>query len=450
MTTRKRVGWLLFAVLLVLLVLQLPRVASAACFLGGVKFYSSGNYRAAANALEASVRLNPHFARAYVELGSSYRALKNYRKAEQAFLKARSIDDESCASCGLGMTYFELQRYDDAENAFKRSINLNPDDVCPHYQSGRMYYELGKYQEAITTFERVVRLQPSYGAFMYIGNAHVYAREFEASLAAYKQAIVLSPRNATAHRQLGIAYDYLTRYGEAVEEYKQAVLLDPEDATAHYDLARGYLELRNRPAALSEYELLRKLDAGTAAELLDDSLWQGRVRGKEKLYLVPLGSFPPATLDKLVAHYKQKTGVEAIPMEPIPLALSTIDRRRKQVIAEEAIALMTRTYPKLAEDPNAIVIGLTADDIYAREKSWQFAFCYRLQGRFAVVSSARLDPLNLGESANEELLERRLRKIVLKNIGILYYWLPTNHNPQSVLYDEVNSVEDVDKMGENF
>ena len=450
MATRKRVGWLLFAVLLVILVLQLPRVASAACFLGGVKFYSSGNYRAAATALQASVRLNPRFARGYVELGSSYLALKNYRKAEQSFLKARSLDDESCASCGLGMTYFQLQRYDDAEKAFKRSINLNPNDVCPYYQSGRMYYELGKYQEAISTFKRVVSLRPSYGAYMYIGNAHVYAREFEASIAAYKQAILLRPRDATAHRQLGIAYDYLTRYDEAVEEYKQAVLLDPQNAEAHYDLARGYLELHNRPAALSEYELLRKIDSDKAAELLEDSLWQGRERGKEKLYLVPLGSFPLPTLDKLVAHYKQKTGVEAIPVPPIPLALSTIDRRRQQVIAEEAIAFMTRKYPKLAEDPNAIVIGLTTDDIYAREKSWQFAFCYRMQGRFAVVSSARLDPVNLGEPANDELLERRLRKIVLKNIGILYYWLPTNHNPNSVLYDEVNSVEDVDKMGENF
>ena len=450
MTTRKRVGWLLFAVLLVTLVLQLPRVASAACYLGGMKLYSSGNYRAAATVLQTSVRLNPGFARGHVELGSSYLALKNYHKAEEAFLKARSLYDDSCASCGLGMTYFELQRYDDAEDAFKRSIHLNPNDVCPHYQSGRMYYERGKYQEAITTFKRVVSLVPSYGAYMYIGNAHVYAREFEASVAAYKQAILLQPKDATAHRQLGIAYDYLARYDEAVEEYKQAVLLDPENADAHYNLARAYIELRNRPAALSEYEVLRKLDAGMAAELREDSLWQGRERGKEKLYLVPLGTFPPATLDRLVAHYKQKTGVEAIPMAPIPLPLSTIDRRRQQVIAEEAITFMTRKYPKLAEDPNAIVIGLTTDDIYAREKSWQFAFCYRLQGRFAVVSSARLDPVNLGEPANDELLERRLRKMVLKNIGILYYWWPTNYDPNSVLYDEVNSVEDIDNMGENF
>ena len=67
-----------------------------------------------------------------------------------------------------------------------------------------------------------------------------------------------------------------------------------------------------------------------------------------------------------------------------------------------------------------------------------------------MVTSARLDPVNLGEPANDELLERRLRKIVLKNIGILYYWWPTNSNPNSVLYDEVNSVEDIDNMGENF
>jgi hypothetical protein len=34
--------------------------------------------------------------------------------------------------------------------------------------------------------------------------------------------------------------------------------------------------------------------------------------------------------------------------------------------------------------------------------------------------------------------------------GILYYWLPMNYNPHSILYAAVNSVEDLDKIGEKF
>jgi len=40
--------------------------------------------------------------------------------------------------------------------------------------------------------------------------------------------------------------------------------------------------------------------------------------------------------------------------------------------------------------------------------------------------------------------------MLLKNIGILYYHMPVNHDPKSVLYDGVQEVKDLDKMGEDF
>jgi hypothetical protein len=120
------------------------------------------------------------------------------------------------------------------------------------------------------------------------------------------------------------------------------------ESTALRALTRNLIKI-SRGEIMTTRKRVGWILAGMAAELREDSLWQGRERGKEKLYLVPLGTFPRA-------------------LEP----------------------------------------------------------------------------------ANDELLERRLRKIVLKNIGILHYCLPTNYNPNSVLYDEVYSVEDIYNMGENL
>jgi tetratricopeptide (TPR) repeat protein len=284
MTKRKTVGWLVFSALMIVIVLQLPRVIGDACYVAGAKFYSARNYEAAATSYRMAVLLNPGLARAYVELGSSFLALKNYRSAEHAFLKARSIQDESCAACGLGMTYHKLRRYDDAERAFKRAQRLDPNDVCAYEQSGRMYYEQGKYQEAIAAFKRVLTSRSSFASYMYLGNAYVYAKEYEPSVDAYKEAIHLEPKDARAHLQLGIAYDYLVRYENAVEEYKEAIKLDPEDEKAHRSLFLVYLAMRNKPAALAEYEVFRKINPEKAADLFADSaLLQDRERGKEKL-----------------------------------------------------------------------------------------------------------------------------------------------------------------------
>jgi tetratricopeptide (TPR) repeat protein len=451
MSIRKTVGWLVFASLLAVLLLQTPRVAGKACYLAGSQFYAAGNYQAAAGAFKGAVRLDPRFARAYVELGSTYLALEKYTQAEEAFLKAKSIVDESCASCGLGMTYNLLGRHDAAEKQFKRAISLDAGDVCPYDQSGRMYYNLGRYPEAIAVFKRALTLSPRYGTYMYLGNSYVYAREYESGVDTYKKAIQLNPKDVRAHIQLGIAYDYLRRFENAAAEYEQAIKLDPVNETARYSAIGAYMSLHKKTAALEHYEELRKINADMAAEFVEDGgLAETRAPGKEKLYFVPLHNFSAASLTKLVNSCKQKTGIEVNVTQPVPFALSTVDKQRQQVIAEEAINLIKLRYPKLAADPNAIVIGLTDHDLYVRKEKWQFAFSYRKEGRFAIVSSARMNPVNLGHSANEALLEARMRKMVLKNIGILYYLFPTNYDPKSVLYEGIEGIDDLDNMGEDF
>ena len=417
MTVRKTVGWLVFAALAVIFILQMPRI----------------------------------IARGYIHLGSAYFALKKYGQAEKAYLHARAIDDDSCAACGLGMTYNGLGRYDDADKEFQRAMRLNPHDVCAYAQSGTMYYDRGKYTEAIAAFKRAVEIGPSYGSYMLLGNSYVYTRDYEPSIDAYRKAIQIDPKNNRAYYQLGIAYDYQQRYEESIKVYNDLLKIDPDHQGAHYYLAIAYAAQHNKRAALEHYEIWRRKNPDSGAELLDAiQLAENRERGKEKLYFVPLSNFSTASLTKLANSTKQKTGIEVIVTEPVPLALATVDKRRQQVVAEEAINLMRVRYPDLASDPNAILIGVTDEDLFIRSQDDQYAFCYRMLNRFAVVSSARMDPANFGGSDNELLTESRMRKMLLKNIGVLYYRLPMNHDPQSVLFEDVDDVEDLDKMGEDF
>jgi superkiller protein 3 len=451
MSKRKRIRWVLLAAILIVLLLLTPVFAAAACYFVGAGFYAAGNYKSAAGAYKSAVRLYPRFARGYVELGSTYLALEKYAQAEEAFLKAKSIHDDSCASCGLGMTYHRLGRHDDAEREFNRAITLNPTDYCAYDQSGRMYYDLGKYPQAIAAFKRALALSPSYGTHLYLANSYVYARDYEPAIDAYKKALQLNPKYVRAYTQLGIAYDYMGRFKEATAEYEQAAKLNPNDAGAHYSLIFAYTNVHNKPAALEQYEILKKMNPDMAADVVEEGgLAEPRDKGKEKLYFVPLNNFPVASLTKLANSCKQKTGIEVITMQPVPFTLATVNKQRQQVIFEEAVALMKLRYPKLAADPNAIVIGLTDEDMYVGKEKWQYAFAYPKEGRFAVVSSARMNPVNVGAGADEALLEARLRKMVLKEIGVLYYLFPVNHNPQSVMYDSIERVDDLDKMGEDF
>ena len=94
------------------------------------------------------------------------------------------------------------------------------------------------------------------------------------------------------------------------------------------------------------------------------------------------------------------------------------------------------------------MIGLTNVDMFIRKRTWQFTFSWREEGRFAVVSNARM---NLRPSSvTPEKLHSRLRKMVTKNIGIMYFDLQESDDPKSVLYGGIAGLEELDNMGEEF
>lgn len=174
------------------------------------------------------------------------------------------------------------------------------------------------------------------------------------------------------------------------------------------------------------------------------------MRGVGRVSFVPLGEFPAASVEHLVAHYRGRYGLAIEALGAVPLEPAAVDLLRQQLVAEELIALVKRHHPRLAADREAILIALTPYDMYIREYTWQFAFAWRQEWRFAVVSSARMDPVNFGEPADAELLHGRLRKIVSKNIGMMHYRLPQSTDRNSVLYGPILSLDDLDSIGEDF
>ncbi|MEP6570477.1 MAG: tetratricopeptide repeat protein [Acidobacteriota bacterium] len=443
--------WAVFVFLLAIIVSMVPAAVAKVYWFKGKHHFSLGQYQQAVDDYQYAIRLRPSFARAYVELGDAYRGLGQYAQAEEAFKKASSLEDESCASCGLGLTYYKLGRYEYAEKAFKRSIELNRNDICGYDQAGRMYYDLGKYSQAIAIFEQEVKLQPNAPAYLYLGNAYAYSEHFNAAIQAYEKALLLQPNEEMAYVQLGVAYGHLRRHQEAVEAYRRAIRIDPKNEKAHYSLVLAFLALHDTMAARQEYETLRLINAKMATEVFKHSpSLQGQESVREKLYLVPFSNFSTPSLSELVTYYKMKSGISIVTLPRLPLNSSTFDSDRHQVIAEELMEEIRQTYPKLAADPNAIIVGVTDMDMYIREKNWRFAFSYNTEGRFAVVSSARMDPSNLRQPANSELLFSRLRKMIMKNIGILYYHMWPINNPKSVLYNNIMGVEELDNMGEDF
>lgn len=184
--------------------------------------------------------------------------------------------------------------------------------------------------------------------------------------------------------------------------------------------------------------------------------------GSRTLYLVPIGDFPHTTLSRLTAHYTDTWRIPVTTLPPLPLEDESLwDPSRKQLVAERVIERMKRQLAELAAQPDAIVIGVTAQDMYREQSSWQYVFSHREGGRYAVVSSARMHPRTLPlhlphgplfslDQRDEDLAQCRLTKMVGKNVGLLYYQLAVNNDPGSMLYNNIGGPDDLDRITERF
>jgi predicted Zn-dependent protease len=172
---------------------------------------------------------------------------------------------------------------------------------------------------------------------------------------------------------------------------------------------------------------------------------------RDMIYLVPIEKFPEARAQALVNYLIENFRIPVRLLPKIALEERAVDRGRQQLIGEELTALLQRRCPQQAKEPGSVLIGLTDIDIYLRSTpEWKFAFAQSDAGKFTIVSCARMDNVNLGRPANDAQLQSRLRKMVMKHIGVLYFGYAYSNTPTSVMYSPILSVEDLDSLPEKY
>ena len=182
------------------------------------------------------------------------------------------------------------------------------------------------------------------------------------------------------------------------------------------------------------------------------------LEGEGKVYFIPLGDFPSESVALLVAYYKQKFDLRIETLPGLSLEDNVRDSSRNQLVAENVIAMMKNLNSALALDHEAILIGITNEDMYIQKNAWRFAFAWRERDRLAVVSTAHMVPFfrrhhfphALLFGLDDKLLHCRLKKMVSKYIGLMHYGLSQSNDPKSVLYGPILSLGDLDNMGEEI
>ena len=131
-----------------------------------------------------------------------------------------------------------LGRHDQAEQALRAALRMEPDYALAHYALGKLrLHQRGDAAGAVASLCESIRLRPDDPkAHHALGNALAKLRNLGGAVAAYREAIRLRPDYPDAHYNLGNARRQLSDLRGAEAAYREAIRLRPDYPEAHCNL----------------------------------------------------------------------------------------------------------------------------------------------------------------------------------------------------------------------
>jgi tetratricopeptide (TPR) repeat protein len=148
----------------------------------------------------------------------------------------------------LGRTKYNENRFEEAIQAFQRSLALDPRNVKTEDNLGLSYAGLGRFQEAMVAYKLAMEWQGNLlskdaGPFIDMGSLLLDQNTTAGAIPYLLEAIEIAPRNPKSHEMLGKAYARLERYSSARSELEEALDLAPQNGNLPCMLAPIYRKL---------------------------------------------------------------------------------------------------------------------------------------------------------------------------------------------------------------
>ncbi|HUD14429.1 MAG TPA: tetratricopeptide repeat protein [Terracidiphilus sp.] len=317
----------------------------------------------------AMIKLAPHLAAAYNNLGMLYFNSHDYAHAAEVLKRGLELHpDMPTASAMLGMSYFQLGADEKAEPLLRAALKANPTDNTIEMMLAHILINLRKYTEAASYLNNFLERNPKdQQAWYMLGKtylqmsgdalkkvdeidpnsvvAHEIAGEidesmhnYDVALVEYQKAIDMAPQQPGTHMHMANAYWLIGKWESAQTEFKAELANDPNSCTARWKLANAMLEAND-----SNDEALAQLNQSIDRCPL---LMQARVDRARAL--IRLGKQSDALPDLLMA-------VKDSPTEPtIHFLLAAVYRSQgKSADAQQEM----QTYSRLQREASEAVAG---------------------------------------------------------------------------------------------
>jgi tetratricopeptide (TPR) repeat protein len=185
--------------------------------------------------LRSVIAEDPGDVRAHLALGGIFMRAKDFRSAATVYdeaIEAVAVTNDNAWNLHYqrGIAYERLKEWDKAEPAFRRALELNPDDADVLNYLGYSLIDKGlKLDEALKMVEKAVELEPDSGYIIdSLGWAYFRLGRLQDAIVELERAIAILPGDATINDHLGDAYWAVGRKLEARFQWNHALKGEPE------------------------------------------------------------------------------------------------------------------------------------------------------------------------------------------------------------------------------
>lgn len=245
----------------------------------------------------------------FLRAGMANEHTGDHKGAERAFRRGLELAPNDVElHNALGWTLFQDGRTAEAVAEYERALAVEPLHTKSHNNLALALVELGRLEEAAGHFKTSLEIEPTAEIYSDLGFIMAQLGKPEAARADYEKALELDPNCASAHLNLAVTFVQAGSFAEAEAHYRQAL---PGRPTAETHNGLGYVLARQGRADEAIAEFRKAIDADpkfTPAynNIADALAKQGKLEEAADYYERSLAEKPSAGVRNALAAVQSK------------------------------------------------------------------------------------------------------------------------------------------------
>lgn len=224
-----------------MILIRIPASLVLLAMLGACVSGPAANTRAEVEPIDLSVQFEGFSAEEIIAAGDAAFEIGDYERAEFIYGQAVTVEDTPQTWLKLGKTLAHLGKTVNAGQAYKKLLELDPDNAVAHEELGLLFIGAREVAAGRKYLQRAIELDntrwPAHNALGVLADTE---RNYGTAIKHYEAALAINPRSAMLLTNLGYSHYLSGDLARSEQLYRSALGIDPKFKRAVANLGLLY------------------------------------------------------------------------------------------------------------------------------------------------------------------------------------------------------------------